>query len=375
MKLKTVWSPSDIRSRLPPHGGLGFLFHATDPGTVHLAFEVTHSGDEDLWSHGPFIGSPIFWENQVIGAHIISPLYADLWAASLAGIRRFREEACGAIFALADECGLSHLGLGALLPFATGHGRDRPSTSAVCVTTGHAATVANIRHMVGLVATHAEVDERELRCLIVGAAGSIGASTARWFAATGLTKLWLLDRGVRTPALAALQSELHQRHPSSSLSVLAYEELDRWPEFDIGIVATNAAAPWMDERLLSRAPVWIDDSHPRAATPQAESAISGRGVYLECYVRGPAGMSQTFPFRLPTARDCYSCFAEVFVCWRERMTTDFVAGYPTLEQIALMDVLLPKHGFQPGPFISKSGHELTQKQLAAAFLRLRSCRP
>jgi hypothetical protein len=95
-------------------------------------------------------------------------------------------------------------------------------------------------------------------------------------------------------------------------------------------------------------------------TPEAEAALQGEVLYLECFTRGPVSLSQTFPFRLPTGRDCYSCFAEVFVCWREGMASDFVVGEPSLLQIEQMHRLLPEHGFQPGPLTSKGGVEVSR---------------
>ncbi|MAD79821.1 MAG: hypothetical protein CMJ50_03105 [Planctomycetaceae bacterium] len=114
--LKTVWDPEDIRSRLPASGGVGFLFHATDPTTIAFAFDRFPDDPEELWKIPPFVGSPIFWDNRVIGAHVISPLPATLWATGHAGIKRFRESGYKPMLELAERCGLTHLGLAALLP-------------------------------------------------------------------------------------------------------------------------------------------------------------------------------------------------------------------------------------------------------------------
>lgn len=93
--------------------------------------------------------------------------------------------------------------------------------------------------------------------------------------------------------------------------------------FDIGIVATSSTSPWLGVDVLALAPIWIDDSHPRAASIEVEAAIASSTLYLECFLRGPHGLCQCFPFRLPTSRDCYSCFAEAFICWQLGMKTDF----------------------------------------------------
>jgi predicted amino acid dehydrogenase len=373
MKLKTPWTAHDIRSRLPIGGGLGFLFHATDPETVSFAFEGGPFSDEELWAHGPFIGSPIFHENRVVGCHIISPVPAQLWAGGHTGIRRFRQEGYEPSLKLAKECGLTHVGLGALIPFATQFGRYGECPPDLRLTTGHAATVANLGHMVSAIADVGGVKPSELRYAIFGAAGSIGSNVSRWFARLGWGDLRLIDLADRASQVRTLAAEITNDSSRGSVSIHSAEELSTLEPFDIAIIATNKAAPWIDAELLRKAPVWIDDSPPRAVTLEAETELHGEVLYLECFTRGPQGLSQTFPFRLPTSRDCYSCFAEVFVYWREGMRSDFVVGEPSLAQIEQMHLLLPKYGFQPGPLTSKGGCKVGQ-QIAESIIKRRTRR-
>ena len=373
MKLKTPWAAEDIRSRLPRGGGLGFLFHATDPDTVSLAFDGGPFTDAELWAHGPFVGSPIFLENRVVGCHIISPVPAQLWAGGHAGIKRFRHEAYEPSLTLAHECGLTHVGLGALTAFATQFGRYGERPPNVRLTTGHAATVAVLGHQVSAIAGSAGVHPSTLRYAIFGAAGSIGSNVARWFGRLGWRDLRLIDVAERAAQVRALAAEIAGESGPTPVHVHSADDLSALGPFDIAIIATNKAAPWIDAELLRKAPIWIDDSHPRAVTPEAEASLQGEVLYLECFTRGPLSLSQTFPFRLPTGRDCYSCFAEVFVCWREGMASDFVVGEPSLLQIEQMHRLLPKHGFQPGPLTSKGGLEVGQL-LADRIIRGRIAR-
>jgi predicted amino acid dehydrogenase len=372
MQLKSLWTIDDIRQRLPANGGVGFLFHATDPETVQFAFEAGEFSEEDYWRQPPFIDSPIFLDNRVIGCHIVSALPAQLWAGSHSTIRRFRSVAYEPSLRMAAGCGLTHVGLGALIPFATQYGQHGHRPEGLRLTTGHAATVAAIWQTVVAVASECEVRPELLQYAIFGAAGSIGANTAQWFARQGCTHLRLIDVPERLPRLHELAAQIRPESPFIAVSCHVPSDLTTFAEFDIAVIATNRAEPWIDANLLRKAAVWIDDSHPRAVLPEAEAALASDVMYLECYLRGPHGLSQTFPFRLPTSRDCYSCFAEVFICWMEKMTSDFVVGTPSLEKINLMDRLLPQHGFVTGPFVSKSGREIRREQLQRASRRLQA---
>ena len=370
MQLKSLWTIDDIRQRLPANGGVGFLFHATDPATVQFAFEAGEFHEDDYWQQPPFIGSPIFLDNRVIGCHIISAIPAQYWADSHTTIRRFRSTAYEPSLQIAADCGLTHVGLGALIPFATQYGQHGQRPKSLRLTTGHAATVAAIWQTVVVVARECEVCPKRLQYAVFGAAGSIGANTAQWLVHQGCTHLRLVDVPERMPRLRDLAVQLREASPFTRVSCHRSDDLPTFAEFEIGVIATNRAEPWIDATLLHKAPVWIDDSHPRAVLPEAEAALDSDVMYLECYLRGPQGMSQTFPFRLPTPRDCYSCFAEAFICWSQGMPADFVVGVPSLAQIEQMDRLLPNHGFFPGPFLSKSGRDISREQLQRASERL-----
>ena len=99
----------------------------------------------------------------------------------------------------------------------------------------------------------------------------------------------------------------------------------------------------------------IDDSHPRAASLEAELGSRNDTLYVECYIRGPKDFNRVCPCRLPSLQDCYTCFAEGYVAWKEGISEDFVIGIPDVEKIDLVDRLLDKYKFNLGPFSGKNG--------------------
>jgi predicted amino acid dehydrogenase len=356
LKLKSLWTPAEVKSRLDGRGGVGFVFHATDHDTISLGTKAGEYSEDALWGHGPIIGSPIFFENEVVGAHLIAPPPANLWAGSHSGIKRFRKQCYEPSLHMAEEAGLTHLGLAALVPFATNHGQYKRKVFSGVMTTGHAATVATIWYTVQALSETLDFDPAKQRYAIFGAAGSIGSNTVRWLINNGISDLILVDKPERYQHLLALANELVSPQVNIALSS---GDLGSFPPFDIGIIATSSTTPWIGAEFLAKAPIWIDDSHPRAATIEAEQKLSSSVMYLECFLRGPHGLCQVFPFRLPTSRDCYSCFAEAFVSWQMKMDYDFAVGTVKLHQIAAMNKLLAEHGFHAGPFTGKGGQPIS----------------
>jgi hypothetical protein len=88
---------------------------------------------------------------------------------------------------------------------------------------------------------------------------------------------------------------------------------------------------------------------------EAEIASRGDTLYIECFARGPLGLNSDFPFRLPSNQDCYTCFAEGYVAWKEGIRSDFITGSPSPHTVAYTGRLLKKYGFITGPLSGKNG--------------------
>lgn len=131
------------------------------------------------------------------------------------------------------------------------------------------------------------------------------------------------------------------------------------PEFDGAIIVSNNSVPFLSAETLRKAKFWIDDSHPRGASVDAEIESRNETLYIECYARGPENFDTNFPFRLPTNQDCYTCCAEGFVAWQEDIANDFVVGTPDSEKVNHIDKLLDKYNFKLGPLSGKNGDIIT----------------
>jgi len=368
LRLRTSWSPDEIRGKLFWGSGFGFLFHATNRGNVSYGYVDNDSTPDDLWVTPASIVGPIFCDNMVVGCNLASPVFPELWVGNHHGIRRFRQSAFEPLLKLAETAGITHVGLGALFPFATDFGRCRVDRS-VCLTTGHACTVAALGMMVQDVCQRAGIRLRDASCCVFGGAGSVGGSISRWLRYLGIGRLTIVDLAERKKILEELHRELSAMagRGAGGVEVVTVDAAAGIKPFSIGVIATNKAAPWLGCEILKKSSFWIDDSHPRAILEEAERDLHGTVVCVECYVRGPHGLAQTVPFRLPSPRDCYSCFAEAYICWKEGMPSDFVVGRPTHEQVALAFELLSKYDFSIGEYVDKAGVCIETDRLSTAI--------
>jgi len=366
--LKRVIHPETIRASLPGNkGGVGFVFHATDWDTLSFIFERVHPKtltlEQHLWEHPPFIGSGIYQGTQVIGANIVCPVPLELWLGSPSGIRRFREKQFFPALKLAKQAGLDMLAMGASTPYACNYGMLLRDAESPRITTGHAATAAMLKEWTLHCCDHVDLNFFNARIALFGAAGRLGVAVSQYLAYQETPReLVLIDLADKMPLLkkqaeallantliaTRLKISLHTFNPELPL-----------PVFDGAILVSCTSTPFLSASDLKKAKFWIDDSHPRAASRAAEEAAKNSTLYIECFARGPIGLDTDFSFRLPSAQDCYTCFAEGYVAWQERIQHDFVIGIPSVEQVAYTHQLLKHYGFSVGPFFGKNGLPLS----------------
>lgn len=368
LELKNIIHPEEIRSQLPPeNGGVGFLFHATDWDTLSFSFHNVKARSEEfereLWGGKPFIASPIRFNGQVIGANIACPVPLELWLGSPSGIKRFRETQFFPALELARQAGLKMVAMGASTPYACSYGTLLRDPKTPHVTTGHAATAAMLKEWAMHCCKETAVNFSNAKIALFGAAGKLGGTVAKYLCYKDTPKeLILIDlpdklKLLQVQATNLMLSELVAR---PKISIHTFDASTELPAFDGAILTSCTSTPFLTASNLKAAKFWIDDSHPRAASVEAELASRGHTLYIECFARGPAGLDTGYPFRLPTEQDCYTCFAEGYAAWRERINSDFVVGSPSVWTVAHTHNLMRKYGFQVGPFFGKNGAQITK---------------
>jgi predicted amino acid dehydrogenase len=379
LALKRTIHPEEIRENLPRgQGGIGFLFHATDWETLSFSFHNVKrrsaSFEEELWSTKPFIASPIYAGSQVIGANIACPVPLELWLGSPRGIKRFREAQFFPALELARQAGLNMVAMGASTPYACNYGTLPRPIKPPHITTGHAATAAMLKDWAMHCCNELGLEFGKTKLALFGAAGRLGTTVAKYVLYKDAPKeLVLIDLPDKVNLLKEQASELLAADLLGrvKVSVHTFSPDTPLPQFDGAILASSTSVPYLCAADLKRAQFWIDDSHPRAASVEAELASRGETLYIECFARGPAGLNTAFPFRLPSTRDCYTCFAEGYAAWQEGIASDFIVGSPPVWSVSYTHGLLKKYGFSVGPFHGKNGSPIvldaqhnTQPELA-----------
>lgn len=361
--LKRIIKPEEVRDMLPARqGGVGFLFHATDWDTLSLSFhnvrQRSRSFEEDLWKTPPFIASPIYSGSQVIGANIACPVPLELWLGSPRGIKRFREAQFYPALQLARRAGLNMVAMGASTPYACNYGMLARPVKPPHITTGHAATAAMLKDWAIHCCNEVGLEFGKTKLALFGAAGRLGTTVARYVLYKEAPReLVLIDLPDKLNLLKEQASQLQSADlpGRSNITIHTFSPETPLPQFDGAILASSTSVPYLTASDLERAQFWIDDSHPRAASIEAELASRGKTLYIECFVRGPEGLDTAFPFRLPSTRDCYTCFAEGYAAWHEGITSDFIVGSPPVWSVSYTHGLLRKYGFSVGPLHGKNG--------------------
>ena len=360
--LKRQITARDIKSKLSSHGGFGFIFHVTSWDTLHVFFNnMPERGaiDENvLWDTPPFIASAIYEKNDVIGANIVMPVPIELWINSPRKIKQLRLKQFFPALKLASQCGLTMAALGGSTPYICNYGKLSRPIPLPCITTGHAAATAALKQWAIHACQHLHLEFSDSRLAIFGAAGRLGKAVSRYIAHGNLPReIILIDLPNKINLLNELAAEIQQRNVAQNLkvSIFAVEKKKTLPSFDGAILVSNNTVPYLTAEDLRKAHFWIDDSHPRAASLEAEESTRHETLYIECYVSGPEGLNTDTDFILPTTNDCYSCFAEGYVAWKENITRDYITGIPDLVAIEKTALLLEKYQFNIGPFFGKSG--------------------
>jgi predicted amino acid dehydrogenase len=361
--LKHVIHPEEIRDNLPQgQGGIGFMFHATDWDTLSFSFHNVKQRDalfeEELWNTKPFIASPIYQGSQIIGANIACPVPLEMWLGSPRGIKRFRETQFFPALELARRAGLNMVAMGASTPYACNYGALPRHVKPPHITTGHAATAAMLKDWAVHCCNELGLEFGKTKLALFGAAGRLGTTVAKYVLYKDAPKeLVLIDLPDKVNLLKDQAKELLASDllGKSKVSIHTFSPDTPLPEFDGAILTSSTSVPYLTAADLKRAQFWIDDSHPRAASVDAELASREHTLYIECFARGPAGLDTKFPFRLPTTRDCYTCFAEGYSAWQEGIASDFIIGSPPVWSVSYTHSLLKKYGFAVGPFHGKNG--------------------
>ena len=239
------------------------------------------------------------------------------------------------------------VGLGALIPSLTRHGRFlRQTKPDVSITTGHGFTALTIARMV-------EEIEQEIGSdgvvAVIGAAGSTGRAALRcMFRRSPNRKILAVDLSLQLDKIPQIPGWNPKVHKLTSLK----QEIK---EATIVVCVTNAIGSILQPEDLGPNTVVLDDAQPENVD---QSVLVSRPDIriIKCLARIP-GLSCPFEMGLfaPQNRDqevTFTCLAETVLLAAERHPCSYIIGDPTDEQFDYLEQVALRHSVTSAKFFS-----------------------
>jgi predicted amino acid dehydrogenase len=239
------------------------------------------------------------------------------------------------------------VGLGALIPSLTRHGRFlRQAKPDVSITTGHGFTALTIARMV-------EEIEQEIGSdgvvAVIGAAGSTGRAALRcMFRRSPSRKILAVDVSLQLDKIPQIPGWNPEVHKLTSLK----QEIK---EATIVVCVTNAIGSILHPDDFGPNTVVLDDAQPENVDQSVLEARPDIRI-IKCLARIP-GLSCPFEMGLfaPQNRNeevNFTCLAETVLLAAERHPSSYIIGDPTDEQFDYLEKLAVRHGVTPATFFS-----------------------
>jgi predicted amino acid dehydrogenase len=239
------------------------------------------------------------------------------------------------------------VGLGALIPSLTRHGRLlRHAKPGVSITTGHGFTALTIARLVDDIEAEIGVDGV---VAVIGAAGSTGRAALRcMFKRSPSRKILAVDVALQLDKIPQIPgwNPMFHKFTSNKQDI---------KEATIVVCVTNAIGSILKADDFGLNTVVLDDAQPENVD---QSVLVDRPDIrvVKCLARIPA-FSCPFDMGLFTSdnRDeevTFTCLAETVLLAAERHAGSFVVGDPTDEQFDYLEQLAERHRFTSAKFFS-----------------------
>ena len=247
---------------------------------------------------------------------------------------------------LAQKKGAKIVGLGGLTSSFSRGGLDLLDKVGIKMTTGHAYTSYNVTQNVFELVSYMNLDKKKIWIGIVGAAGSVGSTTAKLLVREGFANLLLIDLERRRHHFSELVEEIKKLNPKATVE-MSYQIGDI-KKCDIIVAATNAPEALIRSENLKSGAIVIDDAQPSDVHPDA---LERKDVLvIEAGVTHTPKLNNNFNFGLKNRQDNFCCLAEVFILAANEWDDHYVINRATLELVDKIANLGEKLNFTIGSF-------------------------
>lgn len=247
---------------------------------------------------------------------------------------------------LGEKLGVRITGLGALISSITKGGLDLINNINSNITTGHAYTAyivtSNLFNLLDLF----KINKNKALVAIVGAAGSIGSTSAQILARAGIKNLLLIDVERKNhfiedliPKLAALNKDINIK--------VSYK-IEPVKKADFIITATNVPEAVIKAKDLKSGAIIIDDAQPSDVSPEVFERTDV--LVVEGGLVHTSGINNHFNFGLKDKYDNYACFGETMLLATQEWEGHYVVNRANLELVDNIAEYANRVGFRVAEF-------------------------
>jgi predicted amino acid dehydrogenase len=180
----------------------------------------------------------------------------------------------------------------------------------------------------------------------VGAAGSVGSTTAQLLAREGFTHFILIDREHKRQQFEHLVAQIQRLNSHAHIS-LSHRIADI-ATADFIVTTTNAPEAVVHSKDLKHGAVVVDDAQPSDVAPDV--LTRGDVLVVEAGVVHTPDIHNHFNFNLKDRFDNFCCLAEVLILAANEWDKHFVINRATLELVDRIAAWGKELGFRVAEF-------------------------
>ena len=358
--LKLIWGALfDLVIRFLPFTDkqykFAFLVHPRDMRDVHRKYPFLRHFpnkvvDKILSFYWPITVSKVTGLKSLIDGKEVSGfvIAIPLTAKAMMENRSLALKRTRQALKLASKKGAKIIGLGGLTSSISKGGLDLINTknSDIGITTGHAYTAYNVTQNLKKLVSSLSLEVKNLQVAIVGAAGSIGSTSAKILAKDGFRKILLIDLERKKGGFVNLVDEL--KKSNSEIEITTSHQIKDVFESDFIITATNAPEAVIRASDLKSGAVVVDDAQPSDVSP--ETLQRADVLVIEAGVVSTPGVHSNFNFNLKNRDDNFCCLAEVLILAANNWRGHYVINRANLELVDKIAKMSFGLGFTLGEF-------------------------
>ncbi|MCR4343030.1 MAG: hypothetical protein NUV40_03990, partial [Patescibacteria group bacterium] len=250
---------------------------------------------------------------------------------------------------LAEKLGVSIMGLGAMTASLTRGGLDLIKDTNIGITTGRAYTVKTVTDTLFAISKRLNIDLKESKIGIVGAAGGVGSGCFKLLAASDSSNFILIDLDRKLDIVNGFVNEIKHKFKDKTFFIDISSEMSDIRSADIIIAATNSPDVVIKSEDLKSGAVIINDAQPSDISPDIYKNRNDV-LILEGGVINTLGINYHFNFGLLNKEDTFCCLGEVMILAYGKHEKHYALGYLDMDLIDDISTLSKNLNFRLAEF-------------------------